>query len=228
MFDVAGLVAVFVAGTLTALTPCCLPMIPPLLAGSTGHRLRPVAIVSGSIASFTALGIITSLLSSVTPETLRVPFVLLIIAFGAIMADDDLHDAYTTAASRITGPASRVTTSVENTRHPLTSGFVLGLFLGIIWLPCVGPVLGSVLAYVGTSGDVTRSATLLFTYGVGFSGPLLAVAYGGKRASTMLTTRVRSLERPALVRRVSGYALVLTGIGLLFELDKALLAVLVG
>ena len=101
MFDVAGLVAVFVAGTLTALTPCCLPMIPPLLAGSTGHRLRPVAIVSGSIASVTALGIITSLLSSVAPETLRGPFVLLIIAFGGFIADHDLHDAYTTAASRI-------------------------------------------------------------------------------------------------------------------------------
>jgi len=135
MFDVAGLVAVFVAGTLTALTPCCLPMIPPLLAGSAGHRLRPVSIVSGSITSFTALGIITSLLSTVTPETLRVPFVLLIIiAFGAVMADDDLHDTYTTAASRITGPVSQVTRSVENTRHPLVSGFVLGLFLGIIWL----------------------------------------------------------------------------------------------
>src|SRR6056297_2212694 len=194
MFDVAGLVAVFVAGTLTALTPCCLPMIPPLLAGSTGHRLRPIAIVAGSIISFTTLGIITSLLSSVTPETLRVPFVVLIIAFGAIMADDDLHDAYTTATSRITGPASRVTRAVENTQHPLVSGVVLGLFLGIIWLPCVGPVLGSV------------------------------VAYGGKRASTLLTNRVRSLERPALIRRVSGYALVVTGIGLLFELDKAILA----
>jgi len=46
--------------------------------------------------------------------------------------------------------------------------------------------------------------------------------------NTLLTTRVRTLERPALIRRVSGYALVVTGIGLLFELDKAILAVLVG
>ncbi|ELY64410.1 cytochrome c biogenesis CcdA family protein, partial [Natronococcus jeotgali] len=122
---------------------------------------------------------------------------------------------------------TRFTTAVENAHHPLVGGFVLGLFLGVIWLPCVGPVLGSVLAFVGTSGDVAQSATLLFTYGVGFSGPLLLVAYGGKRAGNTLTDRVRSLDRPALIRRLSGYALVVTGVGLLFELDKALLAVFV-
>ncbi|MFC4245795.1 cytochrome c biogenesis CcdA family protein [Natribaculum luteum] len=227
MLDSPGIAAVFVAGVLTALTPCCLPMLPPLLAGSVGHRLRPLAIVSGSITSFTALGVVTALVGSVTPDTFRLPFVAMIIAFGAIMADDDLHAAYTTRASRITGPATRFTTSVEDTHHPLVGGFVLGTFLGVIWLPCVGPVLGSVLAFVGTSGNTTQSAALLFTYGVGFSIPLLIVAYGGKRASGWLTRRVRSLNRPALVRRLSGYALVVTGIGLLFELDKAVLAALV-
>lgn len=227
MLETPGLVAVFAAGVLTALTPCCLPMIPPLLAGSSGHRFRPVAIVTGSIASFTALGIVTALAGSVTPDTFRLPFVAMIIVFGAVMADDGLHDAYTTYASRITGPVTRFTTAVENAHHPLVGGFVLGLFLGVIWLPCVGPVLGSVLAFVGTSGDVAQSATLLFTYGVGFSGPLLLVAYGGKRAGNTLTDRVRSLDRPALIRRLSGYALVVTGVGLLFELDKALLAVFV-
>ncbi len=227
MLDSPGIVAVFVAGVLTALTPCCLPMLPPLLAGSVGHRLRPIAIVSGSITSFTALGVATALVGSVTPDTFRLPFVAMIIAFGAVMADDDLHAAYTTRASQITGPATRFTTSVEDTHHPLVGGFVLGTFLGVIWLPCVGPVLGSVLAFVGTSGNTTQSAALLFTYGVGFSIPLLIVAYGGKRASGWLTRRVRSLNRPSLVRRLSGYALVVTGIGLLFELDKAVLAALV-
>lgn len=228
MLETPGLVAVLVAGFLTALTPCCLPMLPPLLAGSAGHRLRPIAIVAGSITSFTALGIATALAGSLTPDTFRIPFVVLIVAFGAVMADDELHAAYTTYASRLAGPVTRFTTAVENAHHPLVGGFVLGLFLGVIWLPCVGPVLGSVLAYVGTSGDAAWSATLLFTYGVGFSGPLLMVAYGGKRAGDELTDRVRSLDRPALIRRLSGYALVVTGVGLLFELDKVLLAVAVG
>lgn len=227
MLETPGLVAVFAAGMFTALTPCCLPMIPPLLAGSSGHQFRPIAIVTGSITSFTTLGVATALVGSITPDTFRLPFVAMIIVFGAVMADDDLHTAYTTYASRVTGPVTRITTAVENAHHPLVGGFVLGLFLGVIWLPCVGPVLGSVLAFVGTSGDVTQSATLLFTYGVGFSGPLLIVAYGGKRAGKTLTTRVRSLKRPALIRRLSGYALVVTGVGLLFELDKALLAIFV-
>lgn len=226
MLETPGIAAVLIAGVLTALTPCCLPMLPPLLAGSTGHRFRPLAIVSGSIISFTALGIVTAAVGSITPETFRVPFVVMIIAFGAVMADDDLHSAYTTYASRLTAPITQFTTAFERTHHPLVGGFVLGLFLGFIWLPCVGPILGSVLAYVGTSGDVTGSATLLFSYGVGFSGPLLAVAYGGRRAGDTLTGYVTSLDRPSVIRRVSGYALVATGIALLFEIDKALLAAL--
>ncbi|CCQ37349.1 cytochrome c-type biogenesis protein CcdA [Natronomonas moolapensis 8.8.11] len=228
MLETPGVAAVLLAGVLTALTPCCLPMLPPLLAGSAGHRLRPIAIVAGSILSFTGLGVSTAAVGSVTPETFRLPFVLAIIAFGAVLADDDLHEAYTTATSRLTAPVTQFTTAVERAHHPLVGGFVLGLFLGIIWLPCVGPILGSVLAYVGASGDVTGSATLLFAYGVGFSGPLLVVAYGGRRAGETLTGYVTSLDRPSVVRRLSGYALVATGVALLFELDKVLLAALVG
>lgn len=225
MVDTPSAVAVFLAGAVTILTPCCLPMIPPLLAGSVGHRLKPLYIVAGSITSFTALGATTAAIGGLTPESFRLPFTIAMIAFGAVMADDDLNAVYSRYASRLAGTATEATTVLDEEQHPVANPFVLGLLLGIVWLPCVGPILGGVLAYVGSTGDVVGSASLLFVYGVGFSVPLLGVAYGSKHGARRISDRLRVAGREELPRRLAGYALVLTGVGMLFELDKLLMAV---
>jgi cytochrome c biogenesis protein CcdA len=94
----------------------------------------------------------------------------------------------------------------------------------VVWLPCVGPVLGGVLAYVGTTGDVGQSAWLLFTYGVGFSVPLLGVAYAGRTGGRRLVDRVTDGVAGEGFRRATGYAFVLLGVAVLFDLDKLALA----
>ena len=76
--------ATFAAGILTAFTPCCLPVLPPLLSGSVGHRLRPVAIVAGSVLSFTAIGVVTGYLGMLAPETLRAPAFVTVIVFVVV------------------------------------------------------------------------------------------------------------------------------------------------
>ena len=217
-------VTVFLAGFLTILTPCCLPMIPVLVVGANGHALRPVAIVVGSTVTFTALGVLTGMVGSVTPDTVRAPFAVLMLAFGAVMADDDLNELYSRYASRLAGRASRLTGRIDEDTHPLSNAFAVGLLLGVIWLPCVGPVLGGVLAYVGTTADVVGSARLLATYGAGFSVPLLGVAYLGQAGSTRLLDSVTSGASTELFRTATGYALVALGIAVLFGLDKLALA----
>ncbi|WP_458210492.1 cytochrome c biogenesis CcdA family protein [Haladaptatus sp. NG-SE-30] len=218
--------AVFLAGVLTILTPCCLPMLPPMLAGSIGHRLRPLSIVVGSISSFTALGVATGIVGGFTPDTLRGPLMAVMIGFGAVMADDDIHDVYSKYASKVAGQATAVTTLIDEDSHPIASAYLLGLLLGVVWLPCVGPILGGVLAYVGMSGGVTWSALLMFVYGLGFSIPLLGVAYGSKRGGSTLVELVTQDRRPIHLRKVAGYVLVITGIAMLFELDKLAMSLL--
>jgi len=220
MIETPSTVAVFFAGVLTILTPCCLPMIPVLVVGANGHRLRPVAIVAGSTLTFTALGTLTGALGAVTPETIRAPFAVLMLAFGVVLADDDVNDLYTTYASRLAGRATTLTNRVDEDRHPLGNAFVVGLLLGVIWLPCVGPILGGVLAYVGSSAGVGGGAALLFTYGVGFSIPLLGVAYAGRIGGRRLVDSAST----ASFRTATGYAFVLLGLAVLFDLDKLALA----
>jgi len=220
MIETPSTVAVFLAGVLTILTPCCLPMIPVLVVGANGHRLRPVAIVAGSTLTFTALGTLTGSIGAVTPETIRAPFAVLMLAFGVVLADDDVNDLYTRYASRLAGRATALTGRVDENRHPLGNAFVVGLLLGVIWLPCVGPILGGVLAYVGSSATVAGGAALLFTYGVGFSIPLLGVAYAGQAGGRRLVDSAST----AGFRTATGYAFVLLGLAVLFDVDKLALA----
>jgi cytochrome c biogenesis protein CcdA len=220
MIETPSTVAVFLAGVLTILTPCCLPMIPVLVVGANGHRLRPVAIVAGSTLTFTALGTLTGSVGAVTPETIRAPFAVLMLGFGVVLADDDVNDLYTRYASRLAGRATALTGRVDEDRHPLGNAFVVGLLLGVIWLPCVGPILGGVLAYVGSSATVAGGAALLFTYGVGFSIPLLGVAYAGQAGGRRLVDSAST----AGFRTATGYAFVLLGLAVLFDVDKLALA----
>ena len=224
--ELPTLSVVFLAGVATILSPCCLPVLPPLLSGSVGHRLRPVAIVSGSLLSFSALGVLVGAIGAFSPETLRAPAFLAVIAFGAVMVDDDLHRIYSRHASRLSSVATQRASVLDETRRPLASAFSLGLLLGVIWLPCVGPVLGAVLAYAATTGGALDSGFFLFVYGLGFSVPLLGVAYGGKVAGRSVTERLSVLGRGDVVRRLVGVVLLLSGIALLFEVDRILLSAL--
>jgi cytochrome c-type biogenesis protein len=70
-------------------------------------------------------------------------------------------------------------------------GFVLGTTLGLVWTPCAGPVLGSILTLVATSKDTAWASVLLVVYAMGAAIPMLAIAYGGQA----VTTRVRSIAR---------------------------------
>jgi len=220
MIETPSTVAVFLAGVLTILTPCCLPMIPVLVVGANGHRFRPVAIVAGSTLTFTALGTLTGSVGAITPESIRAPFAVLMLGFGVVLADDDVNDLYTRYASRLAGRATAFTGRVDEDRHPLGNAFVVGLLLGVIWLPCVGPILGGVLAYVGSSATVAGGAALLFTYGVGFSIPLLGVAYAGQAGGRRLVDSAST----AGFRTATGYAFILLGLAVLFDVDKLALA----
>lgn len=223
MIETPSTVAVFFAGVLTILTPCCLPMIPVLVVGANGHRFRPIAIVTGSTLTFTALGVLTGSVGSITPESVRVPFALFMLVFGVVLVDDDVHDLYSRYASRLAGRATVLTGRIDERRHPVANAFVVGLLLGVIWLPCVGPILGGVLAYVGSTANVAGGAALLFTYGVGFSIPLLGVAYAGQAGGRRFVDAVADGSGDVF-RAATGYAFLALGVAVLFDLDKLALA----
>lgn len=202
----------FGAGLASVASPCVLPVVPLLVAGTTEeHRSRPALVVVGIAVSFVTMGVLTSLLGGAVGR--YVPFLekgvgVLVALFGVLLvADVNLFKGISWLQRIRTREGGR------------WSGLLLGLSLGLVWIPCVGPLLSSVLAVVASRGTLSSGVLLLVAYSAGFAVPMLAAGYG----SQALRTRIRTVAgHPLAVRWVSG--LLLVGFGLVI-LTKGMLFV---
>ena len=220
----------FLAGVLTVTTPCIIPILPPMLAGSIGHRLRPIFIVAGSAVTFTLMGGVFSALGiaagGFSGPWLRALLISFIIGFGAVMVDDDINEVYVKYSSRMVNRVHRLFKRNQVMKESQNAGekgrgllgaFGLGLSLGIVWIPCVGPILGSILAFAAIQENMIRGSVLLLVYSIGLGIPLLTIAYGGKRVSGQLEwTRKNSVR----IKKLAGWILILTGLAMLFGIDR--------
>jgi cytochrome c-type biogenesis protein len=191
----------FGAGLASVASPCVLPVVPILVAGKAkDHRWRPALVVAGIAASFVAMGVVTSLFGAAVGPSL--PWLekvvgALVVAFGLLLLADVNVFKRLTFLQRIGGGGDG-----------RWSGLLLGLSLGLVWIPCVGPMLSGVLAMVAAEGTLAAGIALLLVYSLGFAVPMLAVGYG----SQALRQRVRLLaSRPLVVRWASGLLLVVFG-----------------
>ncbi len=191
----------FAAGLASVASPCVLPVVPLLVAGTAeDHRARPALVVAGLAASFVAMGVLTSLFGAAVGPA--IPALEKIVALLVVI----------TGVLLIAGvnPFKRLA-FLQRVRAPgrgRWSGLLLGLSLGLVWIPCVGPLLSSVLAMVAARGTLAAGVALLLVYSLGFSVPMLAVGYG----SRSLRTRVRLVaSHPVAVRWASGLLLVALG-----------------
>jgi cytochrome c-type biogenesis protein len=224
---------VFIAGFWTVFTPCILPILPAVLSGSVGSKLRPLAIVTGMSITFTLMGILINAVASFGffAEYLRWFSIFFIIAMGAILFDDDVNQAYVKVSSSIVNSAREQMSFLGSLvwKAPsggITSGLFLGMSLGIMWIPCVGPILGAVFAFIQVSSagaDLLYATLLLIIYSIGVSLPMLIIAYSGKSISGRIKWFVK---RGNFFKRLSGLILILVGLMMLFGIDKIIQAAL--
>ncbi len=221
---------VFLAGMATVATPCVLPILPAVLSGSVGSRLRPLAIVTGMTLSFTLMGLLVFTVASFSffTDYLRWFSIFVIIGMGAVLFDDDINEIYTNFSSSILNYLREHVTfigKITSKANPegLLGGLFLGMSLGILWIPCVGPILGSVFTVVAESsagsGNISYGVILLLAYSLGVSIPMLIIAYSGKSVSG----RVKWFsKRSHFFKKLSGLVLILVGLMMLFGIDKYL------
>jgi cytochrome c-type biogenesis protein len=223
MLSMLNLVLALLAGVVTVAAPCTLPMLPILLGASVGHtgKVRPVMIALGFVMSFSMVAL---LLGAITrafdfdPNHLRNAAAVLLLGFGLLMIWPAPFEWLSIRIGRFSGSATA-------SRQGVIGGFVLGMTLGLVWTPCAGPVLGSILTVIATSKDTAWASLLLVVYAIGAALPMLAIAYGGQA----VTTRVRSAARIA-PRLQQGFGVVVIGFALLsyFQYDTLIVAWLTG
>jgi cytochrome c biogenesis protein CcdA len=181
------------AGVATVAAPCTLPVLPILLGASFGQtsRLRPAAIALGFVVSFSFVALLLNALTRALdfdPNVLRDGATVLLVGFGLLMMFPALWDRLTAPITTLSAGSGAAALASGN---GAVGGLVLGAALGLIWTPCAGPVLGSILTLIATSQDVASGSALLVTYALGAAIPMLAIAYGGQA----VTTRVRGIVR---------------------------------
>jgi cytochrome c biogenesis protein CcdA len=188
-----NLVLALLAGIVTIAAPCTLPVLPILLGASVGHtgKARPAMIALGFVVSFSAVALLLSALTRVfdfDANVLRSAAAVLLLGFGVLMI---WPAPFEWLSIRLGGLLNGSAANNVSAGPGALGGFVLGTTLGLVWTPCAGPVLGSILTVVATSKDTAWASLLLVVYAIGAAIPMLAIAYGGQA----VTTRVRSIAR---------------------------------
>ena len=179
----------FVAGVVTALSPCVLPVLPIVLAGGATGR-RPLAIVAGVVVSFSVFTLFAAWLLDLAglPQDL-----LRNLAIGLL---------FLVALSLLVPPVGELLArplQALSRRSPgdRGGGFFLGATLGLVFVPCAGPVLAAVTVIAARREVGLDGVLLTLSYASGAAVPMLAIAFAGQRAARLFRSSATTLRRAA-------------------------------
>jgi len=206
----------FLAGLLTLLNPCVLPVLPVVMASSlTGDRRGPLWLVAGMSASFVVLGLGLARLGpalGIHPEAVETTAALLMLAFGVMLL---VPAAGARFAGATAGIAARADAGIGRLDQAGPGRMLAGgALLGAVWSPCIGPTLGGAIALAARGDALVQAAAIMVAFAAGVSVVMLALAYGARAAIQ---------RRQATLRRVAGWAKPVMG-AVLVMVGAAILA----
>lgn len=212
----------FLAGLLSVLSPCVLPLVPIVLgAAASEHRFGPAALAAGVTASFVAIGLFVATVGfslGLDGDRFRFAGAIVMIGLGAALALPTLQARLALAGGPVSAWADARICNIGS--RGLAGQFAIGLLLGAVWSPCVGPTLGaaSVLAAQGKSLTLVTLTMLIF--GVGAATPLALVGLLSRQV--LLRWRGRMMLGGKAVKIALGLLLTLLGALIVSGLDRQL------
>lgn len=212
-----------IAGILTIAAPCILLPLPILLGSSVGQKskTRPLFITLGFVITFAVLGITLNFLVQnlgLNPNTLRTAAVILLAVFALFMIWPTPFEKLT---QHLSGLINRAAKTGQTAGTGNWGGFVMGVVIGVIWAPCAGPILGSILTLIAQEANTLKALGLLVAYAIGAGIPMLLIAYGGQA----ITGKVRFIAQYATrLQQIFGIILLLLATAIYFQYDTLLQA----
>jgi cytochrome c biogenesis protein CcdA len=202
---------VFLAGMMTALSLCVLPVLPAILSANQ-EKWRSIAIVMGLVVSFSFFTLILTVLVQnfgFSANFLRT-FAILIIGFLGLAL------IFPYFSNRLTISTASII-ALQPKGGSIASGLLLGAMLGLTWAPFVGPILAAITALIATQKITMGIVLLTLAYSLGASLPLLALAYGSSHFLKNVPLFARYTQR---IRQGFGWLLLIAAIALAFDLDR--------
>jgi len=212
----------FLAGVLSVLSPCVLPLLPIVLGtAQSEHRLGPVALASGLAVSFTLIGLFVATIGfaiGLDTDVFRAISALLLITVGVVLLVPRLQQQVAIAA----GPmGSWVDDRLGGfSATSLWGQFGLGVLLGAVWVPCVGPTLGAASLLAAKGDNLGQVALTMLAFGVGAALPLIVLGFVSREA--MMRWRGRLLEAGKGGKILLGVLLIAVGLLVATGADKRL------
>ena len=207
------------AGVLSVLSPCVWPLIPVIMASAT-TAVAPWFVAMGLATAFAVAGTFLSylLLSlGLDPQAFRGLAAVMLIALGIILLHKPLGDWLTLKLSGLTG---RINLSSGGSATSPLGYFVMGALLGLVWLPCVGPTLGTAIALASVGQDMLMAFMVMLAFGIGTALTLIIVALMSKQMLQKMRPGLMSGVESA--KRLMGVVLLLLGVMVLTGADKYL------
>ena len=218
----ATLVLAALAGVLSILSPCVLPLVPIVLATALGqHRLGPAALAAGLAVSFTSVGLFVATIGyalGLEADTFRSAGAVVILLIGLALLVPTLQARFAMAAGPVGDWTQRRFGNPEGIGLP--GQFGVGLLLGIVWSPCVGPTLGAASAMAARGESLGAVAATMLAFGIGAALPLLAL--GSVSRGTMAKWRGGLMAAGARAKMALGVLLVALAVLMLSGADRGL------
>jgi cytochrome c biogenesis protein CcdA/thiol-disulfide isomerase/thioredoxin len=206
----------FLAGLVTVLSPCILPLLPIVLSGSLGGgKRRPVGVMIGFILSFTIFTLfLTQIvgLLGIPADLLRNLSIVILVVFGFTLLIPQVQLPF----ERLMSKMSRF--APTSSKDGFLGGLVLGTSLGLLWTPCVGPILAAVIS-LAITGSVSGSAVVItLAYALGTAIPMTAVVYGGRSLLNRVDFLVRNTKK---IQQGFGVMMIATAIMIYGQWDRS-------
>lgn len=205
----------FLSGIVTILSPCILPVLPIILSGTVGGKRKPLGIVTGFIVSFSLFTLALSALVqtlSISVETLRIVAIVIIITFGITLLIPKLQLALEGLLSKV------ARTKGSSKRDGFFGGAITGLSLGLVWTPCVGPIMASVIS-LAVSQQVDGGAVIIIAaYSLGTALPMFAIMAGGRK---LLNHFPKLTGKTKDIQRFFGVIMIAAGLMIGFGADRS-------
>jgi cytochrome c biogenesis protein CcdA len=219
---IATLWLALLAGVLSILSPCVLPLLPIVLGtAQSEHRLGPVALAAGLAVSFTIIGLFVATVGfaiGLDTSVFRAVSAVLLIAVGVLLLVPKLQAQFALAAGPVSNWAGGHFDDFTATSLP--GQFGLGLLLGAVWAPCVGPTLGAASLLAAKGEDLGQVALTMLAFGLGAALPLMLLGFVSREA--MMRWRGRLLEAGRSGKMLLGGLLVVVGLLVATGADRRL------